>query len=329
MEAPLGELQGVFLAVDVPLGQCDAHLKFADAQIAVGNLGVEDDQGVPVVFDRGLERGVRGLHIPADASPQVQLPTGIESHGVDVRGPVGGDGSARGIAETGGIEASGSVDGGEIISLGDASDGRGLLDTREGGLEIEIVCGGLMDQIGEDLVIEDGPPFIQKGGPLRGALFVGRFRGGGMPGFRVSGFRALVVGAHHAAGQAHQEQERGGESERFHHFTSNPSAGGGGIFGVFPRSAPFATIRYSIGTASRLMTVEISMPAKTVVPMTRRLMAPAPVATIRGITPRMKEKAVIRTARNRRRAASMAASKMEQFFSSRCVLANSTIRMGP
>ena len=73
-------------------------------------------------------------------------------------------------------------------------------------------------------------------------------------------------------------------------------------------------------------TVEASIPPKTAVPSETRERAPAPEAMTSGMTPRMNEKAVIRMARKRRRAAVSAASKMD-FPSSRSCLANSTIRM--
>jgi hypothetical protein len=54
------------------------------------------------------------------------------------------------------------------------------------------------------------------------------------------------------------------------------------------------------------------MPLNTVVPMARRLLAPAPVAITIGNTPMMKEKAVIRTARKRMRAPANAASSIDR-----------------
>ncbi len=49
------------------------------------------------------------------------------------------------------------------------------------------------------------------------------------------------------------------------------------------------------------------MPLRTVMPMDLRALAPAPLASTRGSTPRMKAKDVIRMGRNRTRAASTAA----------------------
>ena len=68
------------------------------------------------------------------------------------------------------------------------------------------------------------------------------------------------------------------------------------------------------------------MPPRSAMPITTRASAPAPLATTRGRTPRMKEKAVIRIGRKRSSAALMAASKSDSpFLNSR--LANSTIKM--
>ena len=62
------------------------------------------------------------------------------------------------------------------------------------------------------------------------------------------------------------------------------------------------------GTNSTARQVEASMPENTVMPIDLRALAPAPVASTSGTTPRMKAKEVIRIGRNRERAASIAAS---------------------
>ena len=69
------------------------------------------------------------------------------------------------------------------------------------------------------------------------------------------------------------------------------------------------------------------MPKKTAVPMTFWAPAPAPLAFISGITPRMKAKAVIRIGRKRRRADSSAASANPMPSWSCLAFANSTIRI--
>jgi hypothetical protein len=74
------------------------------------------------------------------------------------------------------------------------------------------------------------------------------------------------------------------------------------------------------------MTVAASMPENTVMPMTLRASAPAPLAINNGSTPRINEKAVIRIGRKRSRAADSAASSAEK-PSSDFSFANSTIRM--
>ena len=68
------------------------------------------------------------------------------------------------------------------------------------------------------------------------------------------------------------------------------------------------------------------MPPKTTVPMACWLAAPAPPATMRGTTPRMKAKEVMTMGRKRRRVASTAASVMDM-PSARSSRANSTTRM--
>ena len=68
------------------------------------------------------------------------------------------------------------------------------------------------------------------------------------------------------------------------------------------------------------------MPPKTTVPRARWLADPAPKATRRGTTPRMKANEVMTMGRNRLRVASIAASSMDMppWWRSR---ANSTISM--
>ncbi len=72
--------------------------------------------------------------------------------------------------------------------------------------------------------------------------------------------------------------------------------------------------------------VATSIPLNTVVPMIRRLCAPAPVASIIGMMPIINDTAVIITARKRRVAPSRAASTIDS-PSSRRLRANSTIRI--
>src|ERR1700724_3756151 len=55
-----------------------------------------------------------------------------------------------------------------------------------------------------------------------------------------------------------------------------------------------------------------SMPLNTAVPSDRRISDPAPVATIRGTTPMMKAKEVIRSGRSRNRHASSAPAAQER-----------------
>ena len=68
------------------------------------------------------------------------------------------------------------------------------------------------------------------------------------------------------------------------------------------------------------------MPLNTVMPIDALALAPAPLATTSGATPRMKAKEVITIGRKRARAASTAASKIGM-PSARISRANSTIRI--
>src|ERR1700680_1481996 len=67
----------------------------------------------------------------------------------------------------------------------------------------------------------------------------------------------------------------------------------------------------SDGTNSTARQVEAIMPLNTVMPIDFRALAPAPLATTSGATPRMKANDVIKIGRNRARGASTAASKIE------------------
>ncbi len=81
-----------------------------------------------------------------------------------------------------------------------------------------------------------------------------------------------------------------------------------------------------MGVKIRPKKVTPSMPLKTVTPSGTRISAPAPLATARGTTPRIKAKAVMRIGRKRVRDASTMASTRLMPESSSC-LANSTTRI--
>ena len=80
------------------------------------------------------------------------------------------------------------------------------------------------------------------------------------------------------------------------------------------------------GTKKIPSTVAPSIPYTTLVPTEWRLAAPAPLDSNNGTTPRMKAKEVIRIGRNRSRAASRAASRVDIPWA-RSSVANSTMRM--
>ena len=69
------------------------------------------------------------------------------------------------------------------------------------------------------------------------------------------------------------------------------------------------------------------MPLNTLMPSERRALAPAPVASTSGSTPRMKANDVIRIGRKRMRDASTAASQIDLPSTMRSSRATSTIRM--
>src|SRR5262245_53245773 len=80
------------------------------------------------------------------------------------------------------------------------------------------------------------------------------------------------------------------------------------------------------GTNSTARQVDASMPVNTVMPIDTRALAPAPLASTSGTTPRMKANDVITIGRNRARAASVAASRIG-LPAARSSRANSTMRI--
>lgn len=81
------------------------------------------------------------------------------------------------------------------------------------------------------------------------------------------------------------------------------------------------------GTKTTARQVDAIMPVNTLIPRDLRELAPAPVASTSGNTPRIKAKDVIRIGRKRVRAASIAASKIGLPSKLRCSRATSTIKM--
>src|SRR5262245_14689882 len=81
------------------------------------------------------------------------------------------------------------------------------------------------------------------------------------------------------------------------------------------------------GTNRTAKQVEAIIPLNTATPMDLRALAPAPVASTNGSTPRMKANDVIRIGRNRVRAASTAASRSGLPSCKCCSRATSTIRI--
>ena len=88
----------------------------------------------------------------------------------------------------------------------------------------------------------------------------------------------------------------------------------------------FSTATNNIGIRQTPRIVAISIPEKTVTPITLRDSAPAPDAVRSGTTPRMNANAVIRMGLNRSRADEIAASITPMPWSC-CIFANSTMRI--
>ena len=81
------------------------------------------------------------------------------------------------------------------------------------------------------------------------------------------------------------------------------------------------------GTKATASTVEASIPENTVTPIDLRADAPAPLAAIKGTTPRMKANEVIKMGRNLRRVPSSAAFSRLMPPDRNSSLATSTMRM--
>src|SRR5262249_22961862 len=76
------------------------------------------------------------------------------------------------------------------------------------------------------------------------------------------------------------------------------------------RSSSFCSTAKNDGTKRTARQVEAMMPLRTLTPREIRLTAPAPVAVTSGTTPRPNANDVIKIGRNRRRDASIAASRI-------------------
>ena len=77
------DLKGFRLDFQVPLGHVQPFLIGACFYIIDGHLGRQTDQGISVIFLAGLQAGLSGFDRPPYAAKQVDLPTRIESRGIE------------------------------------------------------------------------------------------------------------------------------------------------------------------------------------------------------------------------------------------------------
>ena len=103
----------------------------------------------------------------------------------------------------------------------------------------------------------------------------------------------------------------------------------GGCLRALRHSSKRCTTTKIDGANSTARQVEAIIPLNTVMPIDLRALAPAPLATTRGATPRMNANNVMMIGRNRARAASTAASMMDLFPFRRVIIATDGYKMLP
>ena len=90
-EAKLHEPERLLLQGSVLAGQLDAFLQRTHLDVVGGDLGLQQDQGVVVAVDLGVQRGVGRLDPAAEAAPEVQLPGGVHADRKVVEFPLDGE----------------------------------------------------------------------------------------------------------------------------------------------------------------------------------------------------------------------------------------------
>ena len=185
VKAGLDDVQDFALQFRVLPGQVDLFLGLAHGDVVRCHVAQQGDQHGVVVLDRCLQLGLGTQHLTAVESPEVQFPGQVESE-IPLVTELG-KAREKTNQRSGGplIAARGVLRLGENFTLGDSQLSPGLEDAGGVLLQIDVLVIGMMDQIVEYGVVENGPPAAQVSGvaphadiggidPLRGDGGLGR-----------------------------------------------------------------------------------------------------------------------------------------------------------
>ena len=76
----LRKVDGIFLRLNIFLGYLEPQLKAPEIRIAPCDLAKQHDENIAPVLFRRAYVGARSLHLIADPTEDVDLPSGVESH---------------------------------------------------------------------------------------------------------------------------------------------------------------------------------------------------------------------------------------------------------
>jgi len=199
--APLGQLVGLALGLEVVFRHGNPVLVDADVEIVQSHFRQQRDQDVAQALPACLQVTFRCLDGAANAAEKIQFPPGIEARGEEVAAGVGsgiGDGPTPG-------GGSGAVERRHEVGRGDAPAGARFPNSSLCHLQIKVAGNGTVDQSRQDRIIECGPPRRQGLNiPFRGRRIPIE------PGIPVPVNRDLgahIVGSHfHTPGKDHDQE---------------------------------------------------------------------------------------------------------------------------
>jgi hypothetical protein len=152
-----GQFQNLLLGFYVALRRRQPRLVGTDIEIGTGHLGKHADQHIATIFFAGHELSPGRFRRTADATEQVDLPTGIESRAVQGFGA--GTGSVQTVfAGTLTHGAAFGIGPGPPFSPRHAKAGARFADTGHGLPNIQIVARSLFDESVEQRISEGAPP---------------------------------------------------------------------------------------------------------------------------------------------------------------------------
>ncbi len=161
LEPLAGQPGAVLLGGEVLPGDLDALLKSAQLDVVARHFRRQGYQNVAAILHGGLQVGIGGLDVAANAAEDVQLPAGVEAGvvrvGDDAAGfallPIVGS-SWRPAA----LEGAPGVHGGAEAAGGDPTCGTRLADARFGLQQVQVGADGPFLECGQGRVVEHRPP---------------------------------------------------------------------------------------------------------------------------------------------------------------------------